>query len=197
MMPAGHTEVVLVRHGATAWSESGKHTGRTDVPLSDIGRHAAALVGQALEGRQFSLVLASPLSRALETCSIAGFGRQAQVRDDLREWDYGTYDGRTTEEIQATSPGWTVWRGPMPGGETVGGVGTRCDRVIAEIQSAAGDVLMFSHGHALRILGARWVGLPAVDGKRFALATAAISVLGFEHQQRVFSLWNSTAHLRP
>jgi broad specificity phosphatase PhoE len=187
---------VTVRHGETEWSKSGQHTGITDVPLSDDGRRMARRVGKALKGHHFAKVLCSPLSRALETCAIAGFGAQAEIRDELLEMNYGIYEGVTTAEIRQTNPGWTVWSGPIPGGETTDDVGRRCDRIIAEIQSVEGDVLIFAHGHILRILGARWVDLPADGGRLLALATGAISALGYEREQPVINLWNSVAHLQ-
>ncbi|MDB5077925.1 MAG: cobC1 [Chloroflexi bacterium] len=187
--------VVFVRHGETEWSKSGKHTSITDVPLTDEGRRMSSLVGRALAGRHFTKVLSSPLSRALETCSIAGYGAQAEIRDDLLEMNYGIYEGLTTAEIRTSRPDWSVWTGPTPNGETPEQVGRRCDRVIAEVRSADGDVLIFAHGHNLRILGARWVDLPADGGRLLALATASISTVGYEREQPVLSLWNSEAHL--
>jgi probable phosphoglycerate mutase len=195
MNNAQEQHVVLVRHGETEWSKSGKHTSITDVPLTEEGRRMASLVGKALKGHRFAKVLCSPLSRALETCSIAGYGAQAEIRDELLEMNYGRYEGLTTAEIRKSQPGWSIWSGPIPGGETLEQVGLRCDRIIAEIRSVAGDVLLFSHGHILRILGARWVALPPDGGRLLALATAAISTLGYEREQPVISLWNSEAHL--
>jgi probable phosphoglycerate mutase len=187
--------VFLVRHGETEWSDSGKHTGRTDVPLSEEGRRMAGLVGNALAGRRFAKVLCSPLSRAMETCAIAGFGAQAEVRDTLVEWDYGVYEGLTTDEIRRADPNWSVWTSPIQGGESVDDVGRRCDGIIEELKDVTGDAVLFAHGHVLRILGARWIGLPAVGGRLLALATAAISILGYEREQAVLELWNSDAHL--
>jgi probable phosphoglycerate mutase len=184
-------EVVLVRHGETEWSRSGRHTGRTDIPLTELGRREAEAAGDELAGRPFELVLTSPLERARETCRLAGYGAGAQVRDDLREWDYGDYEGVTSAEIHIEHPGWTVWTGPVPGGETIGEVAARADRIVAEAQQAAGDVLVFSHGHLLRVLTARWLGLEPTAGRLFALDPATISVLGHEHDTRVIREWNA------
>jgi broad specificity phosphatase PhoE len=184
-------EIVLVRHGETEWSRAGKHTGRTDVPLTEEGREQATVLGEALGDRAFMLVLTSPLSRAAETCRLAGLGDLAQERDDLQEWDYGAYEGRTTPEIREERPGWTLWRDGVPGGETATDVGARADRVIAELRDASGDVSVFAHGHLLRVLTARWLGLEPADGRLFALDTATLSVLGYERETQVVRLWNS------
>jgi probable phosphoglycerate mutase len=187
--------LVLVRHGATAWSESGQHTSRTDVPLTEAGRRAAECLRPRLAGRTFALVLTSPYGRARETAALAGLADRAQVDDDLREFDYGVYEGRTTAEIREDLPGWDVWRDPSPGGETPADVGRRADRVIERALAAGGDVALFAHGHLLRVLGARWVELDAASGGRLALSTGAVCELGFERERRVVSLWNDTAHL--
>jgi len=192
MADAAH-EVVLVRHGETEWSRSGKHTGRTDVPLAEQGEQDARAVGAALRGRQFALVLTSPLRRAVETCRLAGFGDAVVENPDLQEWDYGAYEGRTTPEIREEQPGWTVWRDGVPGGETVAEVGERADRVIAEARSVDGDVLLFAHGHLLRILAARWLGLEPVGGRLFALDPGSISAVGYERETAVIRLWNQSA----
>jgi broad specificity phosphatase PhoE len=188
-------EVVLVRHGETEWSRAGKHTGRTDVPLTDEGREQAVALGAALRGRAFVLVLTSPLSRAAETCRLAALDEVAQDRADLQEWDYGDYEGRTTLEIREERPGWTLWRDGVPGGETAADVGERADRVIAELRATEGDAAVFAHGHLLRVLTARWLGLDPADGGLFALDTASISALGYERETTVIRLWNSTPHL--
>jgi broad specificity phosphatase PhoE len=146
-----------------------------------------------LGGRRFALVLSSPLSRALETCRLAGYGDVAMKEDDLREWDYGAYEGRTTAEIQREAPGWTIWDGEVPGGETAGEVARRADRVIRLATEAGGDVALFAHGHLLRILTARWLGLGATGGRLFALGTSSIGVLGYERDTRVLRTWNITA----
>ncbi|HZP28609.1 MAG TPA: histidine phosphatase family protein [Acidimicrobiia bacterium] len=186
----GADQVVLVRHGATEWSASGRHTGRTDVPLDDEGRAQAKAIGERLRAWTFSLVLTSPLDRARETCALAGLGDRAQVDGDLAEWDYGDYEGLTTAEIRATRPGWTVFEGGVVNGETADAVGARADRVLARLAGVDGSVALFSHGHFLRILAARWLGLPAVDGRLLALDTATLSVLGYEHETRVVRRWN-------
>ncbi|HME69456.1 MAG TPA: histidine phosphatase family protein [Myxococcota bacterium] len=183
-------EVVLVRHGETEWSKAGRHTGRTDVPLTAEGRHQAERVRGQLAGRSFSLVLTSPLSRARETCHLAGLGDRAECCDDLVEWDYGSYEGATTEEIRRSRPGWTVFSGGAPGGETAERVGQRVDRVIARIRSSPGDVALFAHAHVLRVLAARWLGLEPTGGRFFALATASVSVLGEERETSVIRQWN-------
>jgi broad specificity phosphatase PhoE len=184
------SETVLVRHGETEWSRSGKHTGRTDVPLTEEGRRGAAAVGEALRGREFALVLTSPLGRALETCRLAGFGDRAELRDELMEWDYGAYEGRTTPEIRQERPGWTLWRDGVPGGESIEQVAERVDRVLAEVRAAAGDALLFAHGHVLRVLTARWLGLEPQAGALFALDPATLSTLGYERETAVIRLWN-------
>ena len=183
-------EIVLVRHGETEWSRTLRHTGRTDVPLTDEGRRQAEVVGRALEGRSFELVLTSPLQRAADTCRLAGFEAQAQTRDDLREWDYGDYEGRTTAEIREEVPGWTLFAGGVPNGETAAEVGDRADRILAEAATVSGDVLLFAHGHVLRVLTARWLGLEPAAGRLFALDPATLSTLGHEREQAVIRSWN-------
>jgi probable phosphoglycerate mutase len=185
-------QVVLVRHGETEWALQGRHTGPTDVPLTDRGRQQAVSLGRFLERREFAKVLTSPLQRALETCRLAGLGEVAEIRDDLAEWDYGEYEGRTTEDILAERPGWTLWDDGVPGGEAVEDVGRRADRVIAEVRSTPGDVAIFAHGHVLRILAARWLDLAPKDGRLFALDAGGVSVLGYEHTWPVLARWNET-----
>jgi broad specificity phosphatase PhoE len=187
---ADASEVVLVRHGETEWSRDGKHTGRTDVPLTARGRQQAKAVGEALRRREFALVLTSPLSRALETCRLAGFGDRAVSREELMEWDYGAYEGRTTAEIREERHGWTLWRDGVRHGETIEEVAARIDRVIAELRVVDGDSLLFAHGHVLRVLAARWIGLEPHAGALFALDPASISVLGYERETSVIRLWN-------
>jgi broad specificity phosphatase PhoE len=189
-MSGNASEVVVVRHGETEWSRAGRHTGRTDVPLTEEGGRQATALRDHLAGRRFALVLTSPLSRAKETCLLAGHGDVVQERDDLREWDYGAYEGRTTAEIRGERPGWTLWHDGVPDGETVAEVGARADRVIVELRNAAGDAAVFAHGHLLRVLAARWLGLEPTGGRLFALDTATISVLGHEREMPVIRLWN-------
>jgi probable phosphoglycerate mutase len=189
-MAKSRPEAVLVRHGETEWSRSGKHTGRTDVPLTEHGRAQAQAVGEALRGRDFALVLTSPLERARETCRLAGFDDQAQTRDELMEWDYGAYEGRTTPEVREERPGWTLWRDGVPGGETIEQVAERVDRVIEEIRGTDGDAVLFAHGHVLRVLTARWLGLEPHAGRLFALDPATLSALGYERETPVIRVWN-------
>ena len=181
---------MLVRHGETEWSRAGRHTGRTDVPLTEHGREQAGAVGSALRSRDFALVLASPLARALETCRLAGFADRAQPRDELMEWDYGAYEGRTTTDIREERPGWTLWHDGVADGETVEQVGARVDRVLDELRAAGGDALLFAHGHVLRVLTARWLELEPAAGRLFALDSATISILGYEREAPVLRLWN-------
>ena len=183
-------EIWLIRHGETEWSLAGRHTSRTDLPLTPRGEQRAGEVARLLGGRPFALVLASPMRRAFDTCRLAGFS--AEITPDLREWDYGSYEGRTTAEIQAENPGWTIWTGPPPGGETAVEVAGRTDRVIARALAAGGDVALFGHGHMLRVLGARWLGLEPTAGRYLALATGSVSVLGYEHGAHVIQQWNRT-----
>jgi len=187
------TRLVLARHGETEWSRTGRHTGRTDVPLTAHGREQAEQLGQALRGRTFSRVLSSPLARALDTCRLAGFGDRVELVDDLREWDYGAYEGRTRVEIAAEVPGWTVWTHPIVDGESLIELGRRADRVIASLLSTGGDILIFSHGHILRVLAARWLEQPPLLGSRLELATGTVSELGWEHDRRVIEGWNATS----
>jgi broad specificity phosphatase PhoE len=183
-------EVDLVRHGETEWSRTGKHTGRTDVPLTELGREHARAVGEVLRGRDFALVLTSPLSRALETCQLAGFDDRAEQRDDLMEWDYGAYEGRTTADIREEHPRWTLWRDGVPEGESIDEVAARVDRVVTKLRSLDGDTLLFAHGHVLRVLAACWLELDAETGRLFALDPGTISTLGYERETPVIRLWN-------
>jgi broad specificity phosphatase PhoE len=187
------TELWLVRHGETEWSLSGKHTSRTDIPLTEHGRRRAEELRDYLKNTKFAAVFVSPMQRARETCTIAGFGDVAVVDDGLKEWDYGVYEGRTTREIQAEIPGWSVWKDEIVGGETVEHVGMRADGVIEQALAAApdgGPVALFAHAHILRILAARWIGLDAKDGALLALGTGSVSVLGWERETRVIENWN-------
>jgi broad specificity phosphatase PhoE len=190
-------EVVLARHGETEWSLSGQHTGRTDVPLTYNGRRQAEALGRRLSGRSFAAVLSSPLSRALDTCRLAGLGEGAEVREELLEWDYGEYEGLTTPEIREQRPGWLLWRDGCPGGETATEVGVRVDRLIAELRCLDGDAALFAHGHLLRVLGARWAELAPEAGGVLYLTTATLSTLGYEREVPVVRLWNDDGHLRP
>ena len=180
----------LVRHGSTEWAETGRHTGRTDIPLNETGREQATVLGERLRGHAFAMILSSPLSRAAETAQLAGFGDAVTIDDDLREWDYGDVEGMRTDEIRERHPGWTIWRGPWSGGEAIGDVAGRADRVLARVRAVDGDVLVFSHGHLLRVLAARWLGLDPTAGSMLALSTATISLLGWEREAPVIERWN-------
>jgi probable phosphoglycerate mutase len=193
-MSEGH-RVWLVRHGETEWSKSGQHTGRTDIPLTATGEQQGKALGRNLAGRQFALVLTSPLARARETCRLAGFDAAAQVSDDLLEWNYGIYEGRTTAAVRADQPGWSIWTTPIPQGETVEQVGERARRVIERADAVAGDVALFAHAHFLRILAACWIGLPPIHGRNLTLDTASLSVLGYERETRVIQVWNQDCQL--
>ena len=180
----------LIRHGETEWTVSGAHTGRTDIPLTENGKRQAVALGRELAGRAFALVLVSPFERALETCRIAGYAAQAIVDPNLAEWFYGSYEGRTTSQILAERPDWSIWhQGPL-NGETIEQVAARAESVIARAVAAGGDVALFAHGHFLRILTARWLEMPPRAAQRFALETGSISVLGYERDTRVIAKWN-------
>jgi probable phosphoglycerate mutase len=181
----------LVRHGETEWSRTGKHTGRTDVPLTDVGREAAAKVAAALAGRSFTLVLTSPSARARDTATLAGFP-DAVVDDDLTEWDYGDQEGRTTPEIREDQPEWFLWKDGVTGGESLEQVAARADRAIARIRSLDGDVLVFAHGHLLRVLAARWLDQPPALGGHLILDPATISILDWERHLPAIRTWNTT-----
>lgn len=185
----------LLRHGETPWTLTGRHTGRTDVLLTPVGERQAGALRRHLAGRQFALVLTSPLLRARETCRLAGYGDVAELDPDLREWDYGALEGKTTPEIRKEWPGWTVWDAGAPGGESPDDIGRRAERVIARARSAGGDTAVFAHGHLLRVLAARWLGLPPSAGASLALDTASVSVLGYEREQPVIRHWNEVCHL--
>jgi len=188
---AGPTRLVLVRHGETDWSKAGRHTGRTDVTLTDPGREQARRIGRALAGRTFSRVVVSPMSRAQETARLAGFGDRIETLDDLREYDYGVYEGRTRAEILPDVPGWSVWTHPMIEGESLAALAARADRVIATLLPTGGDVLVVSHGHFLRELATRWIEMAPAEAARLELWTATISELGWEHDNRVIEVWNA------
>ena len=181
-------QVWLVRHGETEWSRTGQHTSRTDLSLTAGGEQRAAEMGSVLGAHDFVLVLSSPLERALRTAELAGF--HPEITDELREWDYGDYEGRTTADIRAERPEWSLWRDGAPNGETTADVGRRVDHVIARVRSVDGDVVLFAHGHLLRVLGARWIDQPPKEGQRLALGTGAICVLGYERETAVLEKWN-------
>jgi broad specificity phosphatase PhoE len=184
-------EIYLVRHGETEWSKSGRHTGITDLPLTDGGRALASQLRPRLAQTAFWRVLASPLRRARETCDLAGFGEVVAVEPNLAEWDYGVYEGLTPSEIEARRPGWIIFRDGCPGGESPEQIGARIDVVLASLRSAPGSIVLFSHGHILRVLVARWLGLPAVGGQHFSLDTGTLSVLGYYHERPAVKMWNA------
>ncbi|MEU8774007.1 histidine phosphatase family protein [Streptomyces sp. NPDC048606] len=192
--------ILLARHGQTAWSKLGKHTGRTDVPLLEEGRLGAKQLGERLARDPWASlrgleVRTSPLVRASESCDLAGFGAQADAWDTLMEWDYGDYEGMTPAEIQAVRPGWLIWRDGVPGGESVADVAARADEVVAWARSAERDVLVFAHGHILRTLAARWLGFEASFGARIRLDPTSLSVLGWAYGAPALERWNDTGHL--
>jgi probable phosphoglycerate mutase len=189
--------VYLARHGETAWSLTGQHTGRTDLPLTERGERNARALGKRLNGVIFAKVFTSPLLRARRTCELAGFGTAAEVDRDLVEWDYGEYEGRRTSEIRAERPGWQLFRDGCPGGESPEQVGARADRVLSRLRAIRGNVLLFSSGHFLRVLAARWLGLEPAGGRYFLLSTASLSALGYENSfgEPVICLWNDACHV--
>jgi len=185
------SEIWLVRHGETEWSRSGQHTSRTDLPLTPEGERQAENLKRMLVGHSFALVLSSPMKRAIETCRLVGL--TPELSDDLREWDYGDYEGLTTNEIQKSAPGWTIFTGAVPNGETAEQVAARADRVISRALAAGGDVALFGHGHLLRVLASQWLGIEPSGARLLALSTASLSVLGYEREARVIRLWNQTS----
>lgn len=189
--PDTSQRIVVVRHGETEWSREKRHTGRSDIPLTQEGREQAVALGARLAGLEFATVLVSPLRRARETCELAGFGDRAEVDPDLIEWDYGEYEGLTRAEIQEERPGWTLFRDGVIGGETIHDVAIRAQRVITRVQAVDGDLLLFGHGHQLRILTALWLEYPAVAAQHLQLATASPSTLGYEHDWTALLSWNS------
>ena len=194
-MGEAKTELWLVRHGETEWSLDGRHTSFTDIPLTEHGRERAGELREFLKDKKFAAVFTSPRQRAMETCRLAGFGDVMQVEDELQEWNYGEFEGKSTKTIRETEgPQWSVWDDPIRGGESVEAVGVRVDhaiaRALAVVEGRGGAVALFAHAHVLRILAARWIGRPAVDGRLFALGTGAVSVLGFERETRVITHWN-------
>jgi broad specificity phosphatase PhoE len=183
--------IFIVRHGATEWSVSGQHTSRTDLPLLRQGREQAAAIGHRLAGDSFALVLCSPLRRARETCELAGFAEVAEICEDLREWDYGEYEGLTTPQIRERDASWNLWRDGCPGGERPEQIGARVDRVLARFAEVEGDGLAFAHGHVLRVLTARWLEMEVAAGARFRLDAGSLSMLGYEHETEVLLGWNA------
>jgi broad specificity phosphatase PhoE len=186
----GAQRVFAIRHGETAWSLSGQHTGTTDIPLTDSGRRLAGRLRPALARESFALVLVSPLQRARETCALAGLGDAAVIERDLTEWNYGEYEGLTSDQIHETRPGWLIFRDGCPGGESPAQVGARVDRVIARARAAEGDVALFAHGHVLRALVARWIGSPASEGQHFLLDTGTLCILGYYRDVPAVKVWN-------
>jgi broad specificity phosphatase PhoE len=189
--------IYLARHGETAWSLSGQHTGRTDLPLTERGERNARALGERLRGLPFAKVFTSPLQRAVRTCELAGFGAVAEIDPDLVEWDYGQYEGRRTAEIHAERPDWQLFRDGCPGGESPDQIGARADRVVGRLRAIKGEVLVFSSGHFLRVFAARWLGLDASAGRYLLLSTASLSALGYEHNltEPAIRLWNETRHV--
>ena len=196
-MSAKLPKLYLARHGETAWSLSGQHTGRTDLPLTARGEANARLLAMRLAGRSFTEVLTSPLQRAARTCELAGFGPVAEREPDLLEWDYGVYEGRRSAEIHAERPDWDLFRDGGPGGEMPADVAARADRVIARVRAVDGDVIAFASSHILRVLAARWIGLPPTGARNIVLDTTSLSALGYEHSRNdpAIHLWNDTSHL--
>ncbi len=190
-MPHTSQKVHVFRHGATEWSVSGKHTGLSDIPLIEEGRRNAERLRPLLQGHPFARVMTSPLQRAVDTCQLAGLGDRAQVVDDLVEWDYGDYEGLTTEQIRQSRPDWLVFNDGCPNGESPADVGRRADRVIDQVRRIDGDVALFAHGHVLRVLAARWIQLPPGDGRFFVLDTATYNLLGYYHQGPALLCWNA------
>jgi probable phosphoglycerate mutase len=191
--------IYLARHGETAWSLTGQHTGRTDLPLTERGQRNARQLGERLKNLKFAKVLTSPLQRAARTCDLAGFKAAAEVAPNLLEWSYGQYEGRRSAEIRAERPDWDLFRDGCPGGESPADVGARADAVVQRVRAVAGDVLLFSSGHLLRVLAARWLGLEPAAARYFLLETASLSMLGYEHgrSEPVIRLWNDTRHVEP
>jgi probable phosphoglycerate mutase len=191
-------QIYLARHGETEWSLSGQHTGRTDIPLTQNGERNGRSLGERLRGMRFAEVWTSPMQRARRTCELAGFGAQAQTDADLMEWDYGDYEGQRTADIRKQRPDWYLFRDGCPGGETPEAIGLRADRVVSRLRAVSDPVIIFSHGHFLRVLGARWLGLPVVDARLLLLTTASLSILGYEHnlEEPVLRLWNDDRHVQ-
>lgn len=187
---SNHHRIYLIRHGETEWSRPGQHTGNTDISLTETGRQQGETLGNYFAGHSFARVLSSPLKRAYDTCQLAGFGAIAERTDDLKEWNYGIYEGKKTIDIQKQEPGWSIWRTPVPEGESIEEVAVRTQRVIHQVLTTEGDTALFAHGHVLRILIACWIGLTPNDGRLFALGTASVSILGWERSTRVLEVLN-------
>ncbi|MEW6320484.1 MAG: histidine phosphatase family protein [Acidobacteriota bacterium] len=194
-MTSGQPALWLVRHGETAWTITGRHTGRTNIGLTARGERQAVALGRRLGGQSFTLVLTSPLARARDTCRLAGYGSMATVEPDAQEWDYGRFEGMTSAQIRTLHPSWSLWEHGVPDGETIGDVAGRADHLIARAARAGGSVAIFAHGHVLRLLAARWIGLPPSAGRSFALDTASVSLLAVDRGQPVIRLWNEVCHL--
>ena len=190
MSASTHHRLVVIRHGATEWSRSGQHTGHTDIPLLPEGEAQARATAALIAGQEFALVLTSPLQRARHTCELVGLGTQAQIEPNLIEWVYGEYEGITSAQIHGTVPGWTVWTDAIPGGESIEQVAARADAVIERVLAADGDCAVVAHGHILRMVTARWCQLDPIEGRRFVLDPATLSVLGWEHEARAILQWN-------
>ena len=191
-MKTFHQKVYIIRHGETEWTISKQHTGLTDIPLTDEGREQTKWLIEKLKGKKFKKVFCSPLQRAKETCEIAGFLKDAVMDDDLLEWNYGDYEGKTSAEIRETDPKWTIFTKGAPNGESVGDIGARTTRLISKVRAVQGDVILFSSGHISRAIGARWLNLPVSEGKLLLLSTASISILGYERENPVIVTWNQT-----
>jgi broad specificity phosphatase PhoE len=183
-------QIYLIRHGETEWARDGRHTGRTDIPLTDTGREQAGFLLPIFDDVKFSRIFSSPLQRALETAKLAGVGSRVELENDLKEWDYGDYEGITTQQIRERVPGWTIWTHPCPNGERIEEVSQRADRVVAKLRSFEGHIAIFSHGHFLRVLVCRWIDLPADNGRHFLLGTSTLSVLGYEKDVPAIKTWN-------
>ena len=185
-----NSTVYLIRHGETEWAKNGRHTGRSDIPLTDAGREQAGFLLPIFDDVKFDRILSSPLQRALETAKLAGLSPSVELDEELLEWDYGDYEGLTTKQIRERVSDWSIWTHLCPNGETIGQVSQRADRVVARLRSISGNVAIFSHGHFLRILVSRWIGLPADHGSRFLLGTSTLSILGYENEVPVIKTWN-------
>lgn len=185
-----NSTIYLIRHGETEWAKSGQHTGRTDIPLTDAGREQAGFLLPIFDDVKFARIFSSPLQRALETAKLAGLDSRVELEKELLEWDYGDYEGLTTKQIRERAPAWSIWTHPCPNGETIEQISQRADRVVAMLRSIEGNVAIFSHGHFLRVLVSRWIGLSADHGSRFLLGTSTLSILGYENELPAIKTWN-------